>query len=100
MIIDLNSLEPMNVLPQDIQERWGAALQPATPTPGEEGGAFRLIFVRPTDGMSGEGRRLIVLVVDENGMPFRNGILSGFHFNLNILGKQGRGTSPPVEYRI
>ena len=38
--------------------------------------------------------------VDENGMPFRNGILSGFHFNLNILGKQGRGTSPPVEYRI
>jgi hypothetical protein len=80
MIIDLNSLEPMNILPQDIQERWRAALEPTTPTPGEEGGAFRLIFVRPTDALSWEGQRLIVLVVDENGTPMP-GVKVAFSFS-------------------
>ena len=38
--------------------------------------------------------------VDVNGMLFRTGILCGFHFNLNILSKQGQVTSLPVEFRI
>jgi hypothetical protein len=36
--------------------------------------------------------------VDENGMPFGNGFPSGYHYNLNILGKQGHFTCPPPEY--
>jgi hypothetical protein len=36
--------------------------------------------------------------VDEKGMPFGNGFPSGYHYNLNILGKQDNFTCPQPEY--
>ena len=36
--------------------------------------------------------------VDENRMPFGNGFPSGYHYNLNLLGKQGHFTCPSPEY--
>jgi hypothetical protein len=38
--------------------------------------------------------------VGKNGMPFGNGLPSGYHFNLNILGEQGHFTFPPPEYGV
>jgi len=38
--------------------------------------------------------------VCKNRMPFGNGLPSGYHFNLNILGEQGHFTFPPPEYGV
>lgn len=35
---------------------------------------------------------------DDNGIPFGNGAPSGYHFNLNLLGKKANFTCPPPEY--
>lgn len=61
--------QPLNVLPQDIQQAWLAQLQRATPT---EKGVFRLVNVRRTLPKSFEEQRIIVLVIDENGFPMPN----------------------------
>ena len=57
--------QPLNVLPQDIQRDWMAQLHPTTPT---EKGVFRLVNARRTQPGSFEELRVIVLVVDENGI--------------------------------
>ena len=61
--------KPLIVLPDDIQREWRAGLQPATPTAK---GAFRLVNARRTEPGSFEEQRVIVLVVDENGLPMPN----------------------------
>jgi hypothetical protein len=61
--------EPMNVLPQDIQQDWRAQLHKAQPT---EKGAFHLVNARRTEPGTFEEQRVIVLVVDENGFPIPN----------------------------
>ena len=61
--------QPLNVLPQDIQQDWLAQLHRATPT---EKGVFRLVNVRRTLPKTFEERRIIVLVIDENGFPMPN----------------------------
>ncbi len=58
--------EPLSMLPVDIQRDWNARLQPATPTAK---GVFRLVAARRTQPKSFEEQRIIVLVVDENGLP-------------------------------
>jgi hypothetical protein len=58
--------KPLVNLPPDIQRDWQAQLHPATPT---EQGAFRLIGIRRTRPTTFEEGRIIVLVVDENGIP-------------------------------
>jgi hypothetical protein len=57
--------EPIINLPVEIQQKWLAELQPATPT---DQGAFRLIGIRPTKPTTWMEQRIIVLVVDENGI--------------------------------
>ncbi len=61
--------QPLNVLPQDIQQDWMAQLHKATPT---EKGVFRLVAARRTKPKSFEEQRVTVLVVDENGFPIPN----------------------------
>ncbi len=61
--------QPLNVLPQDIQQDWMAQLHRATPT---EEGVFRLVNARRTQPKTFEEQRIIVLVVDENGFPMPN----------------------------
>jgi hypothetical protein len=61
--------EPLNFLPTDFQTNWRAALQKATPT---EKGVIRLVNIRRTEPRSFEEQRVIVLVVDENGLPIPN----------------------------
>jgi len=61
--------QPLNVLPQDIQQDWLAQLHRATPT---EKGVFRLVNVRRTLPKTFEEQRIIVLVLDESGFPLPN----------------------------
>lgn len=61
--------EPLNVLPPDIQRDWMAQLEKATPT---EKGVFRLVNVRRTAPKTFEEQRVIVLVLDENGIAIPN----------------------------
>ncbi|MBN1994249.1 MAG: hypothetical protein JW953_16245 [Anaerolineae bacterium] len=61
--------ESLNVLPPDIQRDWMAQLHKATPT---EKGVFRLVNIRRTAPKTFEERRIIVLVIDENGLPLPN----------------------------
>lgn len=63
------SYEPLNFLPQEIQRDWRAHLVQGVPTPA---GVFRLVHARPTKGDSFEGQRIIVQVIDENGLPIPN----------------------------
>jgi hypothetical protein len=56
----------LKVLPREIQSQWGARLAKAEPT---EAGVLRLVNIRPTQPKSYEEQRIIVLVVDENGLP-------------------------------
>lgn len=65
----MQTYEPLTVLSMDIQQDWMADLQPATPT-GQ--GVYRLVGIRRTQPQSFQERRLIVLVVDENGFPMPN----------------------------
>lgn len=62
-------LKPMDRLPIEFQQKWGAALWPAT---ANENGSFRLVNIRQTRPKTFEELRLIVLVVDENGFPLPN----------------------------
>lgn len=61
----MNNFQPMNVLPVDIQNDFGAEVFSATPTTE---GCYRLVAARRTQGNSFEGQRITVLVVDENGV--------------------------------
>jgi hypothetical protein len=63
-------------LPPDIQQAWRAQLHHATPT---EHGAFRLIGIRRTKPGTFEEQRIIVLVVDENGIPIP-GVMVAFAY--------------------
>jgi hypothetical protein len=38
--------------------------------------------------------------VGETGMPFGDGFPGGYHYDLNIFGKQGNFTCPPPEYGV
>lgn len=64
----LHKREPLINLPTDIQRDWRAKLHSAVLTDQVEG-AFRLIGIRRTKSKSFEEQRIIVLVVDENGIP-------------------------------
>jgi hypothetical protein len=57
--------EPLKFLPTDIQTKWGAELHSAEPT---EKGVFRLVAIRPTAPKTYQEQRIIVLVLDENGI--------------------------------
>jgi len=52
-------------LPVKIQAQWGAELVNEDPT---EEGIFQLVAIRPTQGETYEGQRIVVLVVDEDGI--------------------------------
>lgn len=55
---------PLTLLPNDIQNDFGAELFSATPTTA---GVYRLVQARRTQGSGYQGQRITVLVVDENG---------------------------------
>lgn len=55
---------PLTVLPNDIQNDFGAELFSATPTTK---GVYRLVAAHRTQGSGYQGQRITVLVVDENG---------------------------------
>lgn len=68
----------MNVLPLDIQKQWpGSQLVPATPTAA---GVYRLIDIQPTRPKSYQELRIIVQVVDENGLPL-SGVPVAFSYD-------------------
>ncbi|GIK41594.1 MAG: hypothetical protein KJ077_19715 [Anaerolineae bacterium] len=69
--------KPLLNLPFDIQRDWLAELHSATPT---EQGTFRLIGIRRTKPKSFEEQRLIVLAVDENGLPLP-GVMVAFAYS-------------------
>lgn len=56
---------PMAVLPPDFQTNWGAQLTPPDPHPV---GQFHLVHIRRTKPGSFEDNRIVVLVLDENGI--------------------------------
>lgn len=56
---------PLNVLPVDLQNDFGAEVFSATPT---KQGCYRLVDARRTEGRGYQGQRITVLVVDENGV--------------------------------
>lgn len=58
------NLEPLELLPIDIQADWQAQLKRASPT---SNGVFRLVGARRTGSNTYESQRITVLVVDENG---------------------------------
>lgn len=58
-------MEPLTVLPIDLQRDFMAAVIPATPTAQ---GVYRLVAARRTEGRGFQGQRITVLVVDENGV--------------------------------
>lgn len=58
------SLEPLTMLPRDIQRDWSANLYPAS---GDS--AYRLVSARRTDPLGYQAQRIVVLVLDENGFP-------------------------------
>jgi len=57
---------PLTVLPIDIQNDWGANLDPAPPGPF---GAYRLVAARRTQAEGYQGQRIIVSVIDGNERP-------------------------------
>lgn len=63
------TLNPIKILPPDIQRDWRAQLHPAQPTAA---GVFRLVGIRRTQPGTFEEQRVIVLVVDEDGRPLPN----------------------------
>lgn len=64
------NLKPLTVLPVDIQQDFrGIELHRGYET---EAGVFSLVGVRRTEGMSFEGQRIKVLVIDENNFPVPN----------------------------
>ena len=94
----LRKREPLINLPSDIQKDWRAKLLPATITDQVEG-AFRLIGIRRTKSKSFEEQRLIVLVVDENGIPIP-GVTVAFAYSTAspyIVGDDFKWTPPPPQ---
>ena len=73
----LDNLNPLNVLPEDFQINWQAALSKAASNPN---GSFELINIRRTQPKTFEELRLIVLVVDENGFPM-SGVKVAFSYS-------------------
>lgn len=69
--------EPLINLPVDIQRDWLAELHSATPTAH---GAFRLVGIRRTKPTTFEEQRIIVLTVDENGVPLP-GVMVAFTYS-------------------
>lgn len=65
----MNDYQPLDVLPADIQNDWGARLEKAEAHPA---GSFHLVAIRRTDAASFEGQRVTVLILDENGNPLPN----------------------------
>ena len=90
----LTDREPLINLPMDIQRDWQARLGPATPTAQ---GAFRLIGIRRTKATTFEEGRVIVLVVDENGIPIP-GVTVAFAYSTAdpyIVGDDFQWNPPP-----
>lgn len=73
----MQTFEPMNVLPEEFQMVWQAELVPADEHPA---GVFRLVAIRQTEGMSFEGQRVTVQVLDEDGRPMP-GVPVAFSFS-------------------
>lgn len=69
--------EPLNVLPVDLQNDFGAEVFSATPT---KAGCYRLVDARRTEGRGYQGQRITVLVVDENGVAIP-GVPVAFSFS-------------------
>lgn len=66
----LENLKPLVMLPQDFQKNWLAQLHSVSDSDEERcEGAFRLVKIRRTKPKTYEERRIVVLVVDENGFP-------------------------------
>jgi hypothetical protein len=65
----MNNYQPLTVLPFKFQQRWQAQLLAANAAPG---GAFRLVGIEDTPGLSSMGQRITVRVIDENGFPIPN----------------------------
>ena len=65
----MKDYKPLVILPEDIQRRWGAELHQEESTAF---GVFNLVDIRPTQGGSYQGQRIVVLVVDENGIAIPN----------------------------
>lgn len=62
-------MEPLRVLPSEIQGMWLASLGKPEPTID---GVYRLVAARTTDPRGYEGQRITVLVLDENGFAMPN----------------------------
>ena len=71
------NLQPLVVLPVDLQNDFGAEVFSATPTVG---GVYRLVAARRTEGGGYQGQRITVLVIDENGQPI-SGVPIGFSYS-------------------
>lgn len=65
----MSLLQPITILPIEIQNGWRAQVHPAQPTPH---GVYRLVKIRTTKPKSFEEQRIIVAVIDENGFPLAN----------------------------
>lgn len=91
-------LEPLKVLPADIQRDWMARLEPAREE--SQGGVFRLVHARRTEPRGYQGQRITVLVVDEQGLPL-SGVNVAFSYSTAepfTIGQEFKWT-PPGPYR-
>lgn len=73
----MSNYTPLNVLPVEIQNDFGAEVFSATPT---KEGCYRLVDARRTEGRGYQGQRITVLVIDENGQPL-SGIPVAFSYS-------------------
>ncbi len=60
-------MQPLTVLPLEIQQKWMATLQRQVSPPAK--GHFYLTGIKPTAGAGYQGQRITVAVTDENGFP-------------------------------
>ncbi|MGB6928994.1 MAG: hypothetical protein WBH05_07210 [Syntrophobacteria bacterium] len=65
----MKEYQALRNLPVEIQSGWGAELHQEDPT---DKGVFQLVDIRPTAGGSYQGQRIVVLVVDEDGIAIPN----------------------------
>jgi hypothetical protein len=61
----MKEYKPLISLPPEIQAKWGAELHITDPT---DEGVFRLVAIRATKPKTYQEQRIIVLVLDENGV--------------------------------
>lgn len=73
----MNTYQPLNVLPVEIQNDFMAEVFSATPT---NEGVYRLVDIRRTEGSGYQGQRINVLVLDENGQAVA-GVPVAFSFS-------------------